>query len=111
MRFKELRLSNNLSQKALGEKLDISQQRISLIELQKTYPNSIEIKKYAVFFHVSSDYVLGLSQIQNEYEGIEQYLTGGREQRLLKYYSRLTEEWKQFYLEILQVADGYQKSL
>ena len=55
MRLHELRVSNNLSQQQLGDALDMTQQRISLLEQGKSYPNSIEIEKYAKYFDVSAD--------------------------------------------------------
>ena len=62
MRLLELRISNKLSQKrASGKALDLTQQRISLLEQGKSYPNSIEITKYATYFDVSADYVLEIS--------------------------------------------------
>ncbi len=62
MRLLELRISNKLSQKrALAKALDLTQQRISLLEQGKSYPNSIEITKYATYFDVSADYVLEIS--------------------------------------------------
>lgn len=60
-RFKELRINNNISQRALADKLNISFRGLQLIEsdLNKDIKSSTLIK-YARYFNVSTDYLLGL---------------------------------------------------
>lgn len=108
MRLLELRISNKLSQKELGKALDLTQQRISLLEQGKSYPNSIEITKYATYFDVSADYVLEISPRKNPFAEMEGLVRGNREILLLKYYSKLNENMKKYILEMTQKAQKYQ---
>lgn len=58
-----LRESVGLSQMELSKKVDISQPSIARYELNKTEPKASDIVKLAKFFDVSTDYLLGLSEI------------------------------------------------
>ena len=60
-KIRELRKDSNLSQFELSKLIDIPQSTIARYELDKTEPTVTNIKKYCVFFDVSSDYLLGLS--------------------------------------------------
>ena len=62
-RIKLLRESVGLSQMELSKKVDISQPSIARYELNKTEPKASDIVKLAKFFDVSTDYLLGLSEI------------------------------------------------
>ena len=59
-RIKELRLSENLSQKELGLLMTLSQDTISLWENDKSLPSVVDIIKLTKIFKVSADYILGL---------------------------------------------------
>ena len=109
MRLHELRASNKMSQTELGKEIDLSQQRISQLEQGKSFPNSIEIEKYARYFGVSADYVLELSPKSSELSELSELVCGPREIMLLRYYSKLNENMKKFILEITQRAQEYQK--
>lgn len=56
----ELRKEKGLSQKMLAEILEITPQAVSVWEKDKTDPDIINIKRLALFFDVSTDYLLGL---------------------------------------------------
>ena len=109
MRLHELRVSNNLSQQQLGDALDMTQQRISLLEQGKSYPNSIEIEKYAKYFDVSADYILDIKPKEKELVELSELVRGPREITLLRYYSKLNENMKKYMLEIVQAAEKYQE--
>jgi transcriptional regulator with XRE-family HTH domain len=109
MRLHELRVSNNLSQKELGKALDLTQQRISLLEQGKSYPSSIEITKYAQYFDVSADYILEISHKEKELVELRTLVRGPREMALLRYYSKLNENMKKYMLEMVQAAGKYQE--
>ena len=47
----------------ISNKVDISQSDIARYELGKTEPKASDIIKFAEFFCVSADYLLGLSDI------------------------------------------------
>lgn len=109
MRLQELRVSNHLSQKQLGQILDMTQQRISLLEQEKSYPNSFEIIKYARYFEVSADYILEISSNRNELVETESLIHGSREIRLLRQYAKLNENLKKFILDMVETAGKYQE--
>lgn len=67
-RLKELRKSRGLKQFALGRILNTTQQNISKIENEK-YEIPIDMLiKVAQFFNVTTDYLLGLSEVKRNFE-------------------------------------------
>lgn len=66
-RLRELREDNNLKQKELAEKLLVDQRSLSFYEIGKYEPNIETIKKIALFFNVSTDYLLGLTDNPKTY--------------------------------------------
>lgn len=60
-RLKELRTEKGFSQKALAEKLGYNQSMISFWENGVNEPTESAIRKTALFFGVSTDYLLGLT--------------------------------------------------
>ena len=62
-RIRELRKLNNLTQTQLAEKLQTTQDTISLWELGKSYPDVESIILICQLFDISADYLLGLKEI------------------------------------------------
>ena len=62
-RIKFLRNRNHISQKELSRIIETSKSTIGLYETGETLPNAENIKKLAEYFGVSSDYLLGLSDV------------------------------------------------
>ena len=60
-RLKMLRTENNLSQNALAQKLDLSNASISYWETGKQVPSAEVIYKMSLFFDISADYLLGIT--------------------------------------------------
>ena len=60
IKLKELRLEKNLTQKQLATILDCNQSMITRWEKEECEPTETVIKKTAVYFDVSADYLLGL---------------------------------------------------
>lgn len=60
-RLKELRESKGLSAQELATELEIGVAQVFRYEAGKTAPASTAIIKFAKFFEVTSDYLLGLS--------------------------------------------------
>ena len=54
--LKDLRMSENLSQKELSDKLKIGQSTIAQYEKNLREPNSISLIAYAKFFNVTIEY-------------------------------------------------------
>ena len=68
-RIKELRSEYNLTLDELAEELDISKSTISRYENNIRIPNADFVKKVSDFFNVSSDYILGKTNIKNPHTG------------------------------------------
>lgn len=62
-RIKELRQKNNLTLRALGEKINMSSSRLSQYETGKREPRLETWQKLASFFHVSVPYLQGFINI------------------------------------------------
>lgn len=65
-RLKSLRLAAGLTQKQIAEKLEIKQQSYAQWESGRTKPRSTTLDKFADLFDVSTDYLLGKTNIKKE---------------------------------------------
>ncbi|GAB2023567.1 helix-turn-helix transcriptional regulator [Pseudolactococcus yaeyamensis] len=65
-RLKSLRLEAKLTQKEIAVKLRISQQGYAVWENGKRNPNQQTLNTLADFFNVSTDYLLGKTDIKNQ---------------------------------------------
>lgn len=61
-KLKQLRIGKNLNQDQLGEIMGLAVSTISNYETDKRCPSLEVLIKYARFFHVSADYLLGLER-------------------------------------------------
>lgn len=59
-RIKELRTDKGLTQRELAQELGFSQPAIACWEANIQIPNIDVLVKYALYFKVSTDYILGL---------------------------------------------------
>ena len=66
-RLYELRETANLKQTELAEMVALRASAISKYEKGLTQPNMNTLIKFAELFHVSTDYLLGISSIPNPY--------------------------------------------
>jgi len=69
-RLKQLRKENSLTQKELADKLNISKGSIAMYETGKRSPDNEILSIIADFFDVSTDYLLGRSNIRRYSEEI-----------------------------------------
>ena len=60
--LKELREEKNLSQLQLSRLVDISQSSIARYELNQAEPRLSDIRKLAIFFGVTADYLVGTEE-------------------------------------------------
>lgn len=58
--IKELRLKKKMTQEELGEVLGVSVQTVSRWENNVNYPDLVMLPELASFFHVTTDYLLGV---------------------------------------------------
>ena len=66
-RLYELRKRANLKQTELAEKIALKSSAISKYEKGLTQPSMETLIRFAELFHVSTDYLLGISSIPNPY--------------------------------------------
>lgn len=64
-RLKELRCEKDLTQTELAEIFNISQQAVSHYEKEFRDIDSSLVKEFSNFFNVSTDYLLGVSDVRN----------------------------------------------
>lgn len=64
MKLRELRKERGISMKKLGEYVGVSESTISLYETGKHEPSKEMLLKFADFFGVSVDYLLGREEIK-----------------------------------------------
>lgn len=69
IKLKELRESKHLSQQRLALDLNVSQATVSKYELGLAEPDIPTIVKLAGYFHVSADYLLGISDSRQNISG------------------------------------------
>ncbi|WP_251617619.1 helix-turn-helix domain-containing protein [Pumilibacter muris] len=60
-RIKELRLQAGISQKTLAEKIGVNKRAVIFWEQEINEPKASYVRNLAVFFEVSADYLLGIS--------------------------------------------------
>lgn len=67
-RLRDLRRENNLTGEQLASALNMKQSAISKWENGLQEPSKENLKKLAAYFHVSSDYLLGLTDEREPYK-------------------------------------------
>lgn len=68
-RIKQLREKRGLIQEILAAELGITQQMLSKYERDVTFIKGDILKKIAVYFNVTTDYLLGLSEVKRDLQG------------------------------------------
>lgn len=69
-RLKKLRKEKGMTQEELAQKFNTGKASISHYESNRRFPDASTIKKYADFFGVTVDYMLGITDEKNIYESI-----------------------------------------
>jgi len=101
--LKKLRVDNELSQKTLADKIGITQQSISAYENGTSDPSIDWLIKFAQFFNVTIDYLVGYSHVPSNNCFTEDQI------ELFKTYDSLPPEKKltaQKLLKVLQTSEG-----
>ena len=68
-RIRELRRSHNMSQEALGTIINTTQQAVSKMEKDTGAISTDLLIRIAEYFNVTTDYILGLSDIKRDLSG------------------------------------------
>ena len=108
-RLKDLRLQMGLSQQALAEKLNVSQQSICKYENNTIEPNIDMLKAMADLFDVSVDYLIGYSSYTHKVEEVSETDLSKEELAMLKQYRSLTPSTRslvnQFINEFIRLSN------
>lgn len=64
-RLKELRIEQNVSQKDVADDIGISITAISQYESDSRFPNEETLKRLCLYYKISSDYLLGLTDTKH----------------------------------------------
>lgn len=109
-RLKDLRREMGLSQQALAEKLNASQQSICKYENGDIEPNIDMLKAMADLFGISVDYLIGYSSYAHKVEEVSETALNDDELTLLRKYRSLTPSSRaltqQFMDEFLRLSDN-----
>lgn len=107
-RLKELRVKMGLSQQALADKLNVSQQSICKYENDTIEPNIDMLKTMADLFDVSVDYLIGYSSYTHKVEEVFDTDLNADELSVLQKYRALSPSSrtlvKQFMNEFLRLS-------
>lgn len=72
-RFKKIRMASHITQDKLGKALDISYSQIKNIESGHTNPSIDSLIRIAEYLHVTTDYLLGISDDPGTYWHDKEY--------------------------------------
>ena len=102
-RLRDLRKEKNLSQEELAFCLGTNQQRISKVEQENSSFGIDLLLRYANYFGVTTDYLLGISDSRLELTVEELNLTDGNKaqaRELLYYFSQLDEKNREIIINL-----------
>lgn len=72
----DLRKNVGLTQQELAKAFNVSAATIAHYEQGISVPSNDMLKRYADFFHVSTDYILGRNMLSEDYSALNEYLYG-----------------------------------
>ena len=79
--IRKLRIEKGITQNELSNYLGLTPKMVSFYELEQRFPPHDIIIKLADYFNVSTDYLLGRSEIKNPQEFLNDYNTLSMESR------------------------------
>ncbi|RKI36281.1 XRE family transcriptional regulator [bacterium D16-51] len=86
---------HEISQKAFATALDVTESTVSMWKQQKRKPNIVMIKKIAIYFDVSTDYLLGMPKNNYTYLSNEkETITDEKTQNILTAFAQLSDDNK-----------------
>ena len=105
--IKELRLETNILQKQLAQAIGTNEKTIVRWENGQSEPSAYYLVKIAKFFHVSTDYLLGLEDDlgQKSYPDPQSTLTP-EEQKVISAYRNLNASNRKMLLRMLNIEDS-----
>jgi len=100
-RLRDLRKKLQLSQKEIGDKLNVSMQVISNWERNYSSPGIESLQDLAVLFDCDIDYILGLQDIKKKDQPLS--MVDPEEQKIIDMYKELSDEGKTWLLNTLKM--------
>jgi Predicted transcriptional regulators len=91
LRLKELRGEIGISQQKLADAIEVSQQSINKYENHDIEPDIATLKKIALFFDVSIDYIVELSNVKERIVSRKESDLNGDENRVIDDFRKLPE--------------------
>lgn len=99
-KIKELREESSYTQRTLAKKLNISSSTLAMYETGKRDPDTATLARIAEFFQVSTDYLLGLSELRAQ--PADSTNLSQDEIELLHYYRKMQEHQKDVVLKVAE---------
>lgn len=90
----ELRNERGLSQKQLAEATGVSQSTIAKIEIGRNEATASTVRKFAAYFQVSADYLLGLEDEFGARTACADDRDGAAEKELLRNFRKLSPSFR-----------------
>lgn len=97
-RIRQLREECRMTQVRLSIELEVSQETVSAYEKEKHYPSFAQLCKMSELFHVSIDYLMGLSDVRAPVKIVEDEMLA----RLIAVEKKLTREQAELVLAYIQ---------
>lgn len=104
-----LREERKMSQQKLADEFEIAQSRIQNYETGGYQPDIELLNKYADFFDVSVDFLLGRTEIRRRAEPVKEYALNQAEQALVNRYRGLRPNQRKsldLFLDTLEQTEG-----
>lgn len=99
-RLTNLRVDGDMSQEQLSEKLNIKQPSYSQYETKRSEPSLMTLSKLCEIFNVSSDYLLGHTNIKTP---VNELLNGETTPEFVTVFNQLSEEDIQKAIDYMQL--------
>lgn len=72
-RIKQLRVSRGMTQTELAKVMTVTRSSVNAWEMGISVPTAAKLVELSLFFHVSTDYLLGLEKVERvELDGLEE---------------------------------------
>ena len=110
-RLKELRAEKEITGEELGKKFNVSKTAVSYWESGRNFPGEETIRKLADFFQVSTDYILGNSDIRNPYENHQRISESIKDDKELLEFWEVLKEREDLQLMFKQVRSLSRKDI
>lgn len=109
LRLKELRLNKGLTREKLARDTALSLSTYSGYENGSRLPNLETVKRLAVYFQVSVDYLIGFTDNPDPYPGEDTHLIHPGERRFVQGFRKLQPEDQRLFQELMDRFPKHEK--